>query len=259
MGRDSGRRLTACALAAVCGLVLIAWAGAPASAAQQRLWVVTGSLTGTYTSDVTWVNCTDTGVTGTARERVTVNARLSAGRAAIYVPGSGLVVAGRWRAGGTWSVTGSNPPRTEQPDGSVTCGAQRAFACGGPVRGGGNGATTIQFAPRGRALSGHFLDNDYFTEGNDPCPSIGTTLNGVGPLYGLADTHIEPDVFFENGLKRGSLTVPRSRLLGKMAFSVRHTVGPDEGCPRLADYTRCTESGSLTLTLRFTRAAAVRA
>ncbi|MGZ4295716.1 MAG: hypothetical protein ACXVR1_09770 [Solirubrobacteraceae bacterium] len=63
-------------------------------------------------------------------------------------------------------------------------------------------------------------------------------------------------MFFEHALERGSLTIPRSRLLGQTAFSVRHTAGPDEGCPRLADYTRCSESGSLTLILRFTRARA---
>jgi hypothetical protein len=239
-------------IAVVCGWALIGWAGvASASAAQQRLWNVTGSLTGTYTSDVTWVNCLETGVTGTAREQLRLNATLAGGKPALYQLGSGMVVVGKWRAGGSWSVTGSNPPRQEQANGDVTCGAQRAFHCGGPIRGGGGRSATIQFAPRGRALLGHFLNNDFFSEGDDPCPSIGPTLDGNGPLFGLAGTHIEPDAFLENSLKPGSLTIPRSRLLGRTAFSVRHSAGPDQGCPRLSEYSQCAESGRLTLTLRF--------
>jgi hypothetical protein len=138
-------------IAVVCGLALIGWAGvASASAAQQRLWNVMGSLTGTYTSDVTWVNCLETGVTGTAREQLRLDATLAGGKPALYQLGSGMVVTGKWRAGGSWSVTGSNPPRQEQANGDVTCGAQRPFHCGGPIRGGGGGSATIHFAPRGR-------------------------------------------------------------------------------------------------------------
>jgi hypothetical protein len=104
-------------------------------------------------------------------------------------------------------------------------------------------------------LVGHFLTNASFTEdGDDPCPSIGDTLNGNGPLFGLEGTLIERDAFAENPLKRSSLTIPRSRLLGRSAFSIHHSAGPDEGCPRLSEYTQCTESGRLTLTLRFTPA-----
>jgi hypothetical protein len=243
------------AIAAVCGVVLIAGAATgSAGAASPREWVMSGSLTGTYSNSVTWINCTETGVTGTASERVSLHATLSHGSPAPY-EGTGLFLAAQWRAGGTWSVTGSNPPRHEQPDDTVTCGAQQPFHCGGAVRGaGGNGDATLYFAPRGRTLSGHFARNDFFTEGTDPCPSIGSTLDGVGPLFGLGDTRMEPDAFLENSLKPGSLTIPRSRLDGRAPFSIRHTAGPDQGCPRREDYIHCTEAGRLTLTLRFKRA-----
>lgn len=241
-------------MAALCSLALIAGAAsASASAAQPREWIVSGSLTGTYASDVTWVNCTETGVTGTARERVSLHATLAHGKPAPY-EGTGLFLAAKWRAGGRWSVSGSNPPRHEQADETVTCGAQQPFHCGGAIRGSGSGDATLYFVPRGGTLSGHFVRNDFFTEGDDPCPSIGSTLNGVGPLFGLGGTHIEPDAFLENSLKPGSLTIPRSRLEGHAPFSISHTAGPDQGCPRLEDYIRCTESGRLTLTLRFKRA-----
>jgi hypothetical protein len=65
---------------------------------------------------------------------------------------------------------------------------------------------------------------------------------------------MEPDAFLENSLKPGSLTIPRSRLNGSAPFSIRHTAGPDQGCPRRESYIHCTEAGRLTLTLRFKRA-----
>jgi hypothetical protein len=113
--RDTGPERTGRALAALCGLALTAGlllaAGlistGSASAAGQREWVVSGSLTGAYTNVVTWVNCT-------------------------------------------------------QPDGTVTCGPQRAFHCGGPIRRNGS-AASMEFAPRGRELLGHFLQNASFT------------------------------------------------------------------------------------------------
>jgi hypothetical protein len=242
----------ALALAVLCGLALIAWTGAgeSASAAAPREWILSGSLTGTYSNDMTWINCVETGATGTSRERVNVNATLSGGRPAPY-EGTGLFLAARWHPGGAWRVTGSNPVRHEQPDGSVTCGAPQPFHCGGPLRGGGAAAATIFFQPRGKVLAGNFSENDFIKEGDNPCPSIESMSGGTGPLFGLADTAIEPDAFFENGLKPGSLVIPRARLEGRRAFSIRHSVGPDGGCARRSEYTRCTQSGRLTLTLRF--------
>lgn len=86
-----------------------------------------------------------------------------------------------------------------------------------------------------------------------PGQSIGGVAAGM-TKHRLAGTEIESDAFFENALKPGSLIIPRSRLEGRAPFSIRHTVGPDGGCARRSEYVDCTQSGRLTLTLRFKRA-----
>lgn len=45
--------------------------------------------------------------------------------------------------------------------------------------------------------------------------------------------------------------IPRARLDGRRAFSIRLSVGPDGGCARRSEYTHCRQSGRLTLTLNF--------
>lgn len=254
MRLDLGPSCRAGAIAALCGGALIAGVVAgSASAAAPREWVVSGSLTGTYSNNVTWIDCVDSGATGTASERATLKATLSGGKPAPFT-GTGLFVAATWRPGGTWRVTGSEPVRTEAPDGTPTCGAPQPFHCGGPVRGGGGGGgATIFFQPDGKVLAGHFGQNDFFKEGDNPCPSIESMPGGTGPLFGFASTAIEPDAFVENPAKPGSLIVRRSQLTGDASFSIRHTVGPDGGCARKSEYVRCTQSGRLTLTLRFRR------
>ena len=257
MGHGPGPRRTAYAIAALCGVLLIAWAATgavagSASATAPREWIVSGSLTGTYSNNVTWIDCVDSGATGTSTERATLRATLSGGKPAPYT-GTGLFVAAKWHAGGSWSVTGFKPLRTEAPDGTPTCGTPQSFHCGGPLRSAGDGVATMFLQPHGKVLAGHFGENDFFKEGDNPCPSIEAMPGGTGPLFGLAHTEIEPDAFFENSLKPGSLIVSRSRLMGHASFSIRHTVGPDGGCARRSEYTHCTQAGRLTLTLIFTR------
>lgn len=84
--------------------------------------------------------------------------------------------------------------------------------------------------------------------------ACGVGPSTAAPLFGLGDTRMEPDAFAENDLKPAHFTVPRSRLSGRKAFTIKRTVGPDGGCPRRELYTRCTETGGLTLTLHFKRA-----
>jgi hypothetical protein len=50
----------------------------------------------------------------------------------------------------TWLVKGSYPPRVEQPDQSVTCGAQRPIRCGGKIKRNGPPAATLTLVARGR-------------------------------------------------------------------------------------------------------------
>jgi hypothetical protein len=241
-------------MAALCGLVVIAaLLTGSASASGPREWLMSGSMTGTYSNAVTWINCEVTGDTGTASERVSLHATLGGGKPAPYEPGSGFAPFAHWSGGGSWSVTGSFPPPGQRPDGTGTCGAQRAFHCSGALRRNGSIATT-QFAPRGKDLLGHFLQNASFTEGNEPCASLGGALSGAGPLFGLEGTEIERDALYENPLQRGGLTLPRAELAGYRAFSIRHTVGPDGGCARKSEYPHCSQSGKLTLVLHFTPA-----
>ena len=77
-------------------------------------------------------------------------------------------------------------------------------------------------------------------------------------MLGLADTLIERDALGEDDQRPNNLVrIPRSRLGGTKAFAVKHIAGPDGGCtPRRLDiaYTRCKESGRITLSLHFTPA-----
>jgi hypothetical protein len=106
----------------------------------------------------------------------------------------------------------------------------------------------MQFRPAGRLLVGSFLQNTFFKETTGEACNIGASF--AGPLLGLAETKIEPDVFAENALNPSRITVPRARFAGGRPFTVTHTAHADGGCPRSV-YQQCSESGSLTLTLRF--------
>ena len=95
MGPDLGPTCRARAIAALCGLALIAGVSAgSASGAAPREWIVSGSLTGTYGNNVTWIDCVDSGATGSARERATLKATLSGAKPAPYT-GTGLFVAAK--------------------------------------------------------------------------------------------------------------------------------------------------------------------
>lgn len=235
---------------ALCAIAVLCTLATPAYGLHVTRWVVSGTLTGTYTNHVAWLNCPESGASGTAQESLRLAARISPGQPGVY-EGTGIAVAMKMTPGGSWSVTGSYPPHVELADGTSGCGPQQSFHCGGPiVRGGGPGAV-LYFAPRGRSLAGNFLENTFLKETNGEACEIEATI--AGPLLGLADTRIEPDAFAEDDAKPTSIMVPRARFAGSKAFTVTHAAPPDGGCPR-EFYTQCSETGSVTLTLHFKRA-----
>jgi hypothetical protein len=237
--------------AAVFCVVAVWFAVAPPAYASHLIeWTVSGSLAGSYSNNVSWVNCSDTGASGTAHESLRLNAKFSLSRPAL-LGGSGIAFAMRANAGGTWSMNGSYPPRVEQPDESIVCGAQRPFRCGGSIVRDGR-FSQLFFFRKGSRFFGNYMQNVFFkeTDSDSACGLSGTT---AGPLFGLGDTTMEPDAFAENDARPAHLTVPRSRFKGSRPFTIRRAVGPDGGCPRRELYSRCTETGGLTLTLRFRR------
>lgn len=227
---------------------------APASAAGPS-WVASGTLAGSYSNSVGWDNCPETGhARATATESLTLDVKISPGRAVTYAPKGFALPVTMTLSSGSWSATGSVPPRQEQPDGSITCGAQQSVECSGAVmqEGGtivGRGRATLTFAPSGASILGRFIQNPGWTEttGDDPCP-----FNGANSavLYGLQGTDIVADALLENDAHPAYLTIPRTRFAGRKAFTATNVAGPDGGCPR-PYYDQCTESGSLTLTLHF--------
>jgi hypothetical protein len=231
----------ACLLAA---LAVVAFA-VPASAAHPRRWIVSGSITGTYSNDVTWVQCFDTGDSGSAREHLTLNAKITPGQPAVFSPG-GLALLMKMKAGGSWSVTGSYPPRVENPDETVTCGQQRPIQCGGKIRRNGPAAATLIMRAHGSRFTGAFLNKPSFSEdaANSPC------LVNTEALLGLQEGLMEEDVFRENSLEHKLLTAPRSGFIRGRPFTVTVSAGPDGGC-HMFHYSHCSESGGLKMTLHF--------
>ena len=230
----------------------IAAAYPAASAARSRLWVVSGSLTGTYTNSVSWDNCRDIGVTGgigTSHESLTLAAKISPGKPQAFSRGIALVI--NMRPGGHWSMSGSYPPRQEQPNGDITCGAQQSFSCSGPVRREGGARAVLVFRQQGRSALGNFLTAPSFHERapnqDGACP---LDASQVTPLTGLDGTDIEVDALAESDAHPSSVVASPSKFKGKKAFTVTHSGHPDGGCPRVY-YTQCTETGAITLTLRF--------
>ena len=214
------------------------------------MWVVSGSLSGSYSNNVSWVNCPETGASGTAHESATLNVKIRPGHPSIY-EGTGIDLLMHMTPGGSWSVSGSYPPRIELPEDAIGCGSQQAIHCGGPIvseRGGGEPQFVL--VPKGRRLVGAFYTNDFFKESitGEDC---NVANSAAGPLLGLGETEIEPDVFGENSLKPANLSVPRARFAGHAPFAISESAGPDGGCTPY--YTQCQQSGRLTLTLRFRR------
>jgi hypothetical protein len=219
------------------------------STARSRLWVASGTLAGTYTNQIAWVNCTDTGVTGTSHESLTLAAKLSPGKPQPFTGGIGLVV--KMTPGGHWSMSGAYPPRQEQPNGDIVCGAQQSFGCSGPVTREGDGRAVLAFRSHGRSVVGNFLEASSFHERrpdqDEPCP---LDASMAAPLFGLDGTDIEVDALAESDVHPASFVVPASRFKGRKAFTVTHVGHPDGGCPRFY-YSQCSETGTITLTLRF--------
>ncbi|HEY7076744.1 MAG TPA: hypothetical protein VH418_15300 [Solirubrobacteraceae bacterium] len=228
------------ALAAIVACLALA---APASAA--RPWVVSGSLSGTYSNDVAWSECTGSGDTGTSHEALTLRATIAPGRPEHYRSG-GIGLPLKMRPGGTWSDGGTFHPLVTQPDGSSACGPPRAYHCGGRVLRRGRALTFLGLQRKGRSLIGGFLGPPYFTEGESDLPC----LNDTQAMLGLRDTDIEADALVENDAHPSHLKVPRRLFRRGRPFTIRHVVRPDGGCPRLL-LTSCAESGRLTLKLRF--------
>lgn len=222
-----------------------------AHASRPTSWVVSGSLAGHYSNAVTWLNCPETGASGTARERATLDVKIHSGKPAIY-EGTGIALTMRMTPGGSWSVEGSYPPRQELAEDAIGCGAQQPIRCGGPIMGErGGGLPVLGLTPSGSHLLGNFLANDYFKESltGEACELQGAS---AGPLLGLDDTLIEADAFVENPAHTTSLTIPRTRFRAGRPFTVMHSAGPDGGC-NTPVYTHCEEAGKITLTLHFRR------
>ena len=220
------------------------------AAASARSWVMSGSLAGTYANGVAWDDCSP-GSTGTAHESLTLAAKISPGKPQPFT--GGVALGGKMTGGGHWSVSGSYEPRQEAPTGGLACGAPRSFQCSGAVSREGAARVVFRFLPHGRSLAGEFLLVPSFHERgpnqDDPCLPADAT---VGPMLGLDGTDIEADALRVNTThgKPTYFTVPRSRLKGRKAFTITNTARPDGGCPR-DEYPQCSESGSITLTLRF--------
>jgi hypothetical protein len=212
---------------------------------------MSGSLAGTYTNSVAWVECSGPGSTGTAQESLTLNAKVSPGKPQPFT--GGIALGGKMTHSGHWSMSGSYEPRQEAPTGGLQCGEQRPFQCSGAVSREGAARVVFRFLPHGRSLRGEFLSVPSFHERgpnqDQPCSLADAT---VGPMFGLDGTDIEPDALRVNTTQGtpAFFTVPRSRLKGRKAFTITNVAHPDGGCPR-DEYSQCSESGSITLTLRF--------
>jgi hypothetical protein len=232
-------------------LLLIGVVAVLPARAQGSEWLVSGSLAGTYSNSVTWVNCQEPLATGTARESLTLDVKIRAGAPALY-KGTGIILGMRMVSGGNWSVSGSYPPRTELPEDAIGCGTQRSFQCGGKIVSERNGTEPeLAFRPLGRRLLGNFLTNDFFKETTtgEACALANTA---GGPLLGLAESDIETDAFAENESQHASFIVAPARFAGRKPFTISRTSAPAGGCTA-ERYSHCEQSGRITLTLHFRR------
>jgi hypothetical protein len=224
---------------------------ATTASAPARSWVMSGSLAGTYTSSVAWQDCSGPSSTGTAQESLRLSVRIAPGKPQPFT--GSVALGGKMVGGGHWSASGAYEPRQEAPTGGLACGAQRSFQCGGSISREGAARAVFWFLPHGRSLAGEFRSVPSFHERapnqDQPC-SLDDAV--AGPLFGLDSTDIEADALRVNSTsgKLQYFTVPRSRLARRKAFTITNTARPDGGCPR-DEYSQCTESGSITLTLHF--------
>lgn len=246
------------AVVAALAILALAASCAPAAGSATGEWSASGSLSGTYANRFTWVACQDSGATATSQENLTLDAKIAALRPTPYGHG-GIVLNMAMAAhpGGSWTVDGSVPPLSEQvnPDTgeeTMACGPPEAIHCtGSMVRDG----SLMQLIVRGTGptLAGNFGVNAFVKESDDP-GSVCTTSDIPDPvgLFGLAGTEIEPDAFAENDAMPSSIPVPRADFRRNRPFTVKRTVPPDGGCtPQGLEVTDCSQTGSLTLKLRF--------
>ena len=241
-------------------------AAVPAAASPTREWLVSGSLAGRYSNNVSWVNCRSTGATGTAQEKLKLNVKISSPHPVPYI-GTGIALAFDMRSGGSVNVSGAYPPRHVDIDGNETsCSPEQRFHCNGSVVSWDSKRSArveMVFLPRGRSAVKTIQNGGFFVESvslsypdaASICSPQSTAPVLAGPMLGLADTLIEPDVFGEDDQRPNNLVmIPRSRLGGTKAFTVKHMAGPDGGCTRRRleiFYATCSESGRITLTLHF--------
>jgi len=195
------------------------------------------------------VNCNETGAGGSAHESLTLDAKISRQRPRPFT--TGIALGMKMTPGGRWSMSGSYAPVQEGPTGGPTCGTPKGFGCGGAITREGAPMATLAFMPHGRSLLGNFLQAPSFHERrpneDQPC-SLDDSV--VEPMFGLDGTEIEVDALAESDAHPSHFVVPRSKFKGRKAFTVTHVGHPDEGCPR-DYYTQCTETGTITLELRF--------
>jgi hypothetical protein len=255
--------------AVVGGLVAVAFCtiGAAAAASRARQWHVSGRLVGHYSNSITWVNCSNTGATGTARESVNLDVNVSS-RQTAFTSGSGFGLVVKMTPGGNVSIKGSYPPRQVDFDGNVVgCAAQQSFQCQGQIVNNGENGTvaTLIFRRKGSAFVGGVSTGPFFVESmflrypdkTSICsPDIPTASPfAEQPLLGLANTQMEVDVLGESDARPNDrISIPRAKLYGTKAFTIKHTAGPDLGCSSrtaLLFYTDCNESGRIALVLHF--------
>lgn len=236
---------------ALAGALLAVLSAIPAwGSARPATWVASGSLTGSYTNDVAWVQCQLTGASGTAHETATADAKLTSLGRPRTLGGNGIALLMRMQPGGSWSIDGSYPPHVDLPNGDQGCGPQQPLHCAGQMVAEGD-RMVLGFIRRGATLHGDFLQNQFLKEADDIDSQCPTQDSSGRPLFGLASSQIEVDVFAENDGRPDTIDVPVARFRGRKAFTITRTAGPDGGCDQRF-YATCSESGSLTLTLRFT-------
>jgi hypothetical protein len=213
------------------------------------------------------VNCSNTGATGTAQESVNLDVKVSS-RQTAFASGSTFGLMLKMEPGGSVSINGSYPPRQVDFDGNVVgCAAQQNFQCQGQIVNNGDNGTvaTVTFGRKGRAFVGGIASGPFFVESmflhypdkTSICsPDIpASSPFAEQPLLGLADTQIEVDVLGESDARpKDRIKIPRAKLFGRKAFTIKHTAGPDLGCSSrtaMLFYTHCSESGSMALILHF--------
>jgi hypothetical protein len=225
--------------------------GLSGSAQAATKWRLSGTLTGTYDSNVTWEQCA-TGATGAAVEHADVDVRLKPKGVFSYERGDASFLATYTAdVGGRWTLDGSYAPQSRDANGNESCGAPVPIACRGALVNPypAPSLRSISFERRGRAFVGQFgivapIREDFAGQSSACDPSSGDETFAARPLFGLANG--APGRFVDY-----LYHVPVARVLGHRAFSVRVTPVADPTTNCGAVYRTCSEDIKLALTLTF--------